>query len=119
MQEKLAALACYREGINAHLTAAIATAQPSPGGLLMPNPSLLMAGRVWACTQLPAMMHLARELVGGQVCVTPDAAAFRDPATGHWLEKYYSINENWPAEDRRRLLAYARDLLNTTTPVTG
>ena len=79
VQEKLAALACYREGINAHLTAAIASAQPSPGGLLMPNQSLLMAGRVYACTQLPAMMHIARELVGGQICVTPDAAAFAQP----------------------------------------
>src|SRR6476620_2556836 len=113
MQEKLAALACYREGINAHLTAAIASAQPSPGGLLMPNQSLLMAGRVYACTQLPAMMHIARELVGGQICVPPDAAAFRSPDTGPWMEKFYSINERWQAEDRRRLLSFARDLLNS------
>jgi len=113
VQEKLAALACYREGINAHLTAAIASAQPSPGGLLMPNQSLLMAGRVYACTQLPAMMHIARELVGGQICVTPDAAAFQSPDTGPWMEKFYSINERWQAEDRRRLLAFARDLLNS------
>jgi 4-hydroxyphenylacetate 3-monooxygenase len=113
VQEKLAVLACYREGINAHLTAAIASAQPSPGGLLMPNQSLLMAGRVYACTQLPAMMHIARELVGGQICVTPDAAAFRSPDTGPWMEKFYSINERWQAEDRRRLLAFARDLLNS------
>ena len=46
VQEKLAALACYRESINAHLTAAIALAEPSPGGLLMPNQSLLYTGRV-------------------------------------------------------------------------
>ncbi len=44
VQEKLAQLACYREGINAHLTAAIATAERSPGGLLMPNQSLLYDG---------------------------------------------------------------------------
>src|SRR3954465_12938334 len=113
VQEKLAALACYREGINAHLTAAIASAQPSPGGLLMPNQSLLMAGRVYACTQLPAMMHIARELVGGQICRTPPAAAFASPDTGPWMEKFYSINERWQAEDRRRLLAFARDLLNS------
>src|SRR4249920_175367 len=37
VQEKLAELAVYREGINAHLTAAIALAERSPGGLLMPN----------------------------------------------------------------------------------
>jgi 4-hydroxyphenylacetate 3-monooxygenase len=113
VREKLAELACYREGINAHLTAAIATAQPSPAGLLMPNQSLLFTGRVHACTKLPAMMHLARELCGGQICVTPDFAAFIDPETRPWLEKFYTVNEAWSADDRRRLLAFARDLLNS------
>ncbi len=113
VQEKLSTLAVYREGINAHLTASIAMAERSPGGLLMPNQSLLFTGRVLACSQLHEMMHIARELCGGQICVTPDAAAFRDPETGPWLEKFYSVNENWVAEDRRRLLAFARDLLNS------
>ena len=113
VQEKLAMLAVYREGINAHLSAAIALTERSPGGLLMPNQSLLYTGRVHACSNLPAMMHIARELCGGQICVTPDAAAFRGPETGKWLEKYYSINEQWNAEDRRKLLAFARDLLNS------
>ena len=113
VQEKLAQLACYREGINAHLTAAIAMGQRSPGGLLMPEQSLLYTGRVLATTQLPAMMHLARELCGGQICITPDAASFAHPETGKWLEKYYSINDGWVADDRRKLLAFARDLLNS------
>lgn len=113
VQEKLAQLACYREGINAHLTAAIAHAEKSPGDLLMPNQSLLYAGRVHALSQLPAMMHISRELCGGQICITPDAATFADPEAGAWLEKFYNVNENWVAEDRRRLLAFARDLLNS------
>src|ERR1700733_10160645 len=113
VQEKLALLACYREGINAHLTASIATAVRSPQGLLMPNQSLLMSGRVLASSQLHQMMHIARELCGGQICVTPDVATFRDPETAPWMEKYYSVNENWQAEDRRKLLAFARDLLNS------
>jgi 4-hydroxyphenylacetate 3-monooxygenase len=112
VQEKLAALACYREGINAHLTAAIDHAEESPAGLLMPNQSLLYTGRVLACTQLPGMVHLARELCGGQICVSPDAASFRHPETAPWLEKYYRVGE-WEAEDRRRLVAFARDLLNS------
>lgn len=113
VQEKLAQLACYREGINAHLTAAIANAERSPAGLLMPNQSLLMTGRVLACSQLHNMMHLARELCGGQICITPDVASFRDPEAGPWLNKYYTLNDNWQAEDRRKLLAFARDLLNS------
>jgi 4-hydroxyphenylacetate 3-monooxygenase len=113
VREKLAELVCYRETINAHLTAAIATAQKSPAGLLMPNQSLLYTGRVQACAKLPAMMHIARELCGGQICVTPDSASFERPEIKEWLEKYYHVNEYWEAEDRRKLLAFARDLLNS------
>jgi 4-hydroxyphenylacetate 3-monooxygenase len=113
VREKLAAIVCYRETINAHLTAAIATAEKSPGGLLMPNQSLLYTGRVHACSNLPAMVHLARELCGGQICVTPDSAAFADAESGPWLEKFYSVNEAWSATDRRKLLAFARDLMNS------
>ena len=113
VQEKLAQLAVYREGINAHLTAAVTLAERSPAGLLMPNQSLLYCGRVLACSQLHEMMHIARELCGGQICVTPDAATFADPETAPWMEKYYTVNENWQANDRRKLLAFARDLLNS------
>ncbi len=113
VQEKLSQLAIYREGIHAHLTASIALAENSPAGLTMPNQSLLYTGRVLACSQLHHMMHLARELCGGQICVTPDKAAFDSPDTRAWLEKYYSVNAQWVAEDRRKLLAFARDLLNS------
>ncbi|MCW8086276.1 4-hydroxyphenylacetate 3-hydroxylase family protein [Sabulicella glaciei] len=112
VQEKLADLVCYREGIRAHLAASIALAEPSPAGLLMPNQSILYAGRVMACSQLPVMMHAARELIGGQICVTPDAAQF-DGEAGQWLRKFYTLNDQWDADDRRKLLAYARDLLNS------
>lgn len=59
------------------------------------------------------MMHIARELCGGQICVTPDFATFKAPGSGEWLEKFYTINEEWVADDRRKLLAFARDLLNS------
>jgi 4-hydroxyphenylacetate 3-monooxygenase len=45
--------------------------------------------------------------------VTPDAACFRDPEAGKWLSKYYTLNDDWQADDRRKLLAFARDLLNS------
>ncbi len=113
VQEKLAQLACYREGINAHLSGAIALAEKSPGGFLMPNQSLLYTGRVLACSQLPAMMHLARELCGGQICVTPDSPSFLSDDTKAWMEKFYNVNDDWQADDRRKLLAFGRDLLNS------
>ena len=113
VREKLAQLAIYRETINAHLTGAIALAKRSPAGLLMPDPSLLYTGRVQAVANYPAMVHLARELCGGQICVTPDHASFVDPEIKPWLDKYYTVNEDWQAEDRRKLLAFGRDLLNS------
>jgi 4-hydroxyphenylacetate 3-monooxygenase len=113
VQEKLSMLAVYRETINAHLTASIAMAERSPAGLMMPNQSLLYTGRVQACSRLHEMMHLARELCGGQICVTPDSASFANPEISGWLDKYYTVNDNWVSDDRRKLLAFARDLLNS------
>jgi len=113
VQEKLSRLAIWRENINAHLTAAITLAEESPAGLLMPNQSLLFTGRCAALNQLNDMMHIARELCGGQICVTPNVATFTAPETKPWMDKYYTINDEWQAEDRRKLLAYARDLLNS------
>ena len=113
VQEKLAELALYRESINAHLTASITLAERSPAGLMMPNQSLLMAGRVHACSQLYEAINTARDLCGGQICVTPDFAAFAAPETKPWLDKYYTLNGDWQAEDRRKLLAYARDLISS------
>lgn len=113
VQEKLAELAVWREGIDAFLTASVATAETSPSGLLMPNQSMLMSGRVHALTALPKMMHTARELCGGQICVTPDAATFAHPDTKPWMDKFYTINDEWVADDRRKLLGLARDLLNS------
>jgi 4-hydroxyphenylacetate 3-monooxygenase len=63
-------------------------------------------------SELPAMMHLARDLCGGQLCVTPNADAFADPDQAKWLDKYLAIDDV-DAEDRRRLFAFARDLLNS------
>ncbi len=86
----------------------------------MPNQSLLYTGRVLACSQLPAMMHIARELCGGQICVTPDAATFAHPETAPWMEKFYSVNERL---DRPRTAASCWPSPATcstpTTPATG
>jgi 4-hydroxyphenylacetate 3-monooxygenase len=38
---------------------------------------------------------------------------FTTPGPAEWLDKFYSINDEWQSADRRRLLAFARDLLNS------
>jgi 4-hydroxyphenylacetate 3-monooxygenase len=35
------------------------------------------------------------------------------PETKPWLDKHYTVNEGWVSEDRRKLLAFARDLPNS------
>ncbi len=113
VREKLATLAAWREGIRAHVLASIELAEESASGLMMPNQSMIYAGRIHACTGLPAMMHLARELVGGQICITPDSGAFEGVDTAPWMDKFYTVNDRWISDDRRKLLAYARDLINS------
>ncbi len=103
----------YIESIRAHVLASIELAEPSSGGLIMPHQSMLYAGRIHACSGLPGMMHLARELTGGQICITPDSETFEGLETKPWMEKYYTVNDRWGAEDRRKLLAFARDLVNS------
>lgn len=113
VQEKIAQLVCYRETINAHLTAAVAEAQPTDGGLMMPNQSLLYTGRVYALRNFAEMSHLSRELVGGQLAVTPDIETMMMPEIEHYMDQYYSL-DGWDKQDRAKLLYFARDLLNSS-----
>jgi 4-hydroxyphenylacetate 3-monooxygenase len=79
----------------------------------MPNQALLYTGRVLAGSGLPTAVHTARDLCGGQMCVTPSAASFEDSSgAGAWLQKYYRIGDI-EADDRRKLLAFARDLMDS------
>ncbi|MBM7632281.1 4-hydroxyphenylacetate 3-hydroxylase family protein [Geomicrobium sediminis] len=113
VKEKIADLIIYRETIHSHLTTAVVDAETSPGDLAMPKQSTLYAGRVYALKHFPAMAHLTRELVGGQLAVTPDADNFDHPDVKAYLDKYYSLGE-WKSEDRTKLLYFARDLLNSS-----
>ena len=113
VREKLARLSAWREGIFACVLASIERAQPTPGGQVMPHQSTIYAARIHACTGLPKMMHLVRELMGGQIGVTPDMASFEADGPAAWMDKFYTLNDRWKAEDRRRLLAFARDLVNS------
>ncbi len=62
VQEKLSQLAVYREGINAHLTAAIATAERSPAGFRMPEACNIRGHTDLATTQFPRHVHHRRQI---------------------------------------------------------
>lgn len=112
VREKIAEVACYREAINSTLTTGIETAELSPGGLLMPNQATMFSGRVHACSDLPEIMHMVRDLSGCQISLVPSASTFDDAEAGKWLQKYFRVGDV-EAEDRRKLLTFSRDLLNS------
>lgn len=112
VREKVARVASYREMINAHLIAAIETAKESPEGLLMPNPQVMYGARVQACSQLPEIMHLVRDLSGCQISLVPSASTFEDPEVGGLLRKYFTVGKD-DGHERRKMLTFARDLLNS------
>lgn len=100
VQDSLADLACFRETLNAHLTAAITLGERSPSGLYMPNQALLYAGRQALTAQIARMVQTARELCGGQVGLMPEPRTFA--AAG--LEVH---------ADLLALNAFAHDLMNS------
>ena len=80
----------------------------------MPNQSLLYTGRVLRLLAAAGDdAHRARAVRRPDLRHAGLRRRSRDPETGPWLEKFYTINEDWAAEDRRKLLAFARDLLNS------
>jgi 4-hydroxyphenylacetate 3-monooxygenase len=42
----------------------------------------------------------------------PSESTFRDPEAGPWLEKFFRVGDV-EAEERRKLFAFARDLVNS------
>ena len=112
VREKIAEIAAYREGVNAFLVAAIELAEPSPAGLLMPHRQTIYAGRMFACSNLPQIVHTVRDVAGCQMSLIPSAAQFSDPETAPWLSKYFAVG-SVDAEERRKLLAFGRDLVNS------
>lgn len=112
VRERIAEVVCYREAINAHLTTAIETAEKSPAGLLMPNQATMFAGRARAVNELSEIMQAVRDLSGCQMTMIPSASTFDLPEAAKYLNKYFRIGDI-DAEDRRRLLTFSRDLLNS------
>ena len=113
VREKLADLVCYREGINAHLTASIALGAAQPG-----RPADAASVDALCGPGIRLLESAADDAHRARVVRRPDLrhaerGRVQAPGSGQWLEKFYSLNANWQAEDRRKLLAFARDLLNS------
>ena len=80
----------------------------------MPNQSLLYTGpRAGLLATAADDAHRARTVRRPDLRDARLPRPSSDPETAPWLEKFYTINDEWEADDRRKLLAFARDLLNS------
>ena len=55
----------------------------------------------------------ARKTGSRAQAITAPLLVSQSPGAGEWLEKFCALNDNRAADDRRKLLAFARDLLNS------
>lgn len=58
-------------------------------------------------------MNVTRDLCGGQLSLMPSAAALYSHKTGDWLREYSTLIEDCTAEERRKLMAFAHDLVRS------
>jgi Aromatic ring hydroxylase len=118
VREKIAQIACYREGINAHLTAAIELAEPEPGRAAdaqsaddVRRPGIRLHPAAGGHAPRPRPVRLP-----GQ----PDAQQghVRQSRRRRLAAEVLHLSGD-PGEERRKLFALARTCSTPTTPGTG
>ncbi len=102
VREKLADLVCYREGINAHLTACDRRRAKEPR-----RPADAESVDAVCRPHLRLRKPAADDALSRANCAAARSASRRTkrlsnpPAPRGWLEKFYSLNDNW----RTRIVA--------------
>lgn len=118
VQSDIAELACFRAGVSAHLSAAIGHGGVSAAGLWCPDATLLHAGILFLRGRSAGMLDLARQLLGAQVNLTSAMAPPGEAGgPGGWLGRFQQLALPWTLRDRRRLMAFAQEMLERNDAV--
>lgn len=96
----------YVEVLRAFVQAAEVNAVPSVSGLLMPNSTQVVAGRIHAVERQPHILHLIRELCGSGILMAPGQADLTNPEISPHIYHYF-VGKDERAPDRFRLLKLA------------
>ncbi|NTA19854.1 4-hydroxyphenylacetate 3-hydroxylase N-terminal domain-containing protein [Agrobacterium tumefaciens] len=113
VREKLAELISYKEMAHAFIVGAIETGSVSPAGYWMPNQPMMYSGRYLLCENLHKIIHITRELCGGQPPLTSGHDTFFMAEVRDISKKYYSLSDEWDHERRHKLISLTNDLLNS------
>jgi aromatic ring hydroxylase len=106
VQMALADAMVYRETLQAFIQAAEANPVPSPSGLVMPNPTTALAGRVFSIERYPHLLQSLRELCGSGILMAPGQADLHHPEIGPHLHRYV-VGQDAESLERFRLLKLA------------
>src|ERR671922_160708 len=88
VQMAMADAMVYLETLRALIQAAEANPVPTPSGLILPNPTMAMAGRICAIERYPHLLQIIRELCGSGLLMAPGQADMNNPEIGPHLHRY-------------------------------
>jgi 4-hydroxyphenylacetate 3-monooxygenase len=85
VQQMLGELIQYSQTLRAFVTAAEATPQQLPSGVVTPDVSMLTAGRLYSIEHYPRIIHILQEMCGQGLVMRFGKDAFENPEIGHYL----------------------------------
>lgn len=112
VREKIALLMTYAQAVRAFAIASEAECERTESGLYMPNQAIQNAGRVFATSHYYEAVQILRDLAGGSVVLMPDQKTLRNKDIGHYVEKYFRVDDV-SAESRIRTLHLVSELTST------
>jgi 4-hydroxyphenylacetate 3-monooxygenase len=108
VQAGLADMICYVEVLKALVHEAERTAGPSVSGLVVPHPSRVLAGRVFAVEHEPHVLQVLRQVCSSGILMAPGEAELTHPELSRHVYRYL-VGRDERAPDRFRLLRLAWD----------
>jgi len=109
VKSAISQLMMYKQTIEALLLAAEAACETTASGYVMPNQAIQNAGRIFCSQNYNVMVHILREIAGGQIVMLPDQAMLDHPQTGPDIRKFFAAGSR-TAEARLPMMHLAREL---------
>jgi 4-hydroxyphenylacetate 3-monooxygenase len=109
VKSAISQLMMYKQTIEALLLAAEAACETTAAGYVMPNQAIQNAGRIFCSQNYNVMVHILREIAGGQIVMLPDQAMLEHPQTGPDIRKFFAAGSR-TAEARLPMMHLAREL---------
>lgn len=101
---------CYGTGI-----ASAVMAYKAPSGIMIPDPVMGNASKIYAATHIYEAARLCTDLAGGLVATVPSWKDFHNPETQPYMEKYLKGVREVPTENRIRLFKFIQTMISQSS----